>query len=510
MALTRPPNVILIMTDQHRADAVGFAGNPLVNTPNLDALAEGGCVMRRAWTPIPLCMPARSCLMTGRYPGSLGLTDNQMILGPEFETLPGLLRQHGYSLALFGKNHCFTRDALAEWDACEVYGIHGKEADASRSTPTANDLAVTVWRSKTIPYFEAAVHHPQPGLLEDDPAVRQTDEAIGFLSDTSDRPFFMYLSYEAPHFPYVLPEPCFSKTRPEDMPGPGVCVNPDTLTPARLRAQWYGLSLDRATDDDIRRIQATYMGMIELVDTQIGRVIDALRRTGKLDQTLIVFCSDHGDFWGERGLIGKSTVLYESLLRVPLVFHGPGVPRGVASDAAVDLTDLAPTILELLGLAPMSMSQGRSFAGCLRDPGREHRRYIVAEHAFGRASGSTRDEINHAIQDRERFRARHGESWFLDLLRGETWSILDTRSGLKWIGHAADKDELYDLKHDPRESTNLINEPAYTGEADRLRELRRSVDTAHPDVFAILGEESSFGHTRYSDSPAYLADKIQN
>ncbi|MEO0515152.1 MAG: sulfatase-like hydrolase/transferase [Planctomycetota bacterium] len=489
MPPSTPPNVLLVMTDQHRADALGFVGHPLVETPNLDALAARGSVMQNAWTPIPLCMPARSCLMTGRTGSSLGLLDNQIILGPEADTLPNALAKRGYRRAMFGKNHCFTCDALARWDASEVYGIHGKEASASRTPPTDADQAITRWRQNDIPYFESPIHTPQPGRAEDDPAVRQTDEALRFLEaddPEGDRPFFMYLSYEAPHFPYVLPEPYFSRTHPAEMPGPAPRFAGD---PARLEAQYFGTGLDRATDDDIRHVQATYLGMIELVDQQIGRVMQALERTGQLGRTLVVFCSDHGDFWGDRGLIGKSTVLYESLLRVPMILAGPGVPASQTMYAAVDLTDLAPTLLDLAGIpasAALPVAQGRSFAGCLHDSKQTHRRYLVAEHAFGRDHGTPREEIRRALERRDELQLQHGEAWFLDLLRGPTISVLDTETNLKWIGHDADRDELYDLSADPDETVNLADDPGWSAQRDRLRGLREGLDLRDADLFQAL------------------------
>ncbi|MEM7626071.1 MAG: sulfatase-like hydrolase/transferase [Planctomycetota bacterium] len=487
MNTPRQTNVLLIMTDQHRADALGFAGSALVDTPNLDALAARGCVLTQARTPIPLCMPARTCLMTGRTGSSLGLLDNQIILGPDDETLPNTLAACGYRRAIFGKNHAFTDDALADWDACEIYGIHGKEADASRTPPTDADRAVTRWRQHDIPYFESPIHTPQPGPAAHDPAVRQTDDAVAFLRQPNDRPFFMYLSYEAPHFPYVLPEPYFSQTRPHDMPGPAPRV--PGADPARLDAQYFGTGLDAATDDDIRHVQATYLGMIEFVDEQVGRVLQALEQTGQHDNTLVVFCSDHGDFWGDRGLIGKSVVLYESLLHVPMVFAGPGVPRGQTTDAAVDLTDLAPTVLDLLGHPPaaaLPAAQGRSFAPCLHNPDQPHRRYHVAEHAFGSDHATPPQAIRAALENRETLKQQHGEAWFLDLLRGPTVSILDTHTGLKHIAHDADRDELYELSVDPGETNNLIDDLQWSDDLARLRDLRRGLDLTRPDLFDQL------------------------
>ena len=327
------------------------------------------------------------------------------------------------------------------------------------------------------------MYEPQPGGEAAEPAVRQTDEALAFLRQSDSEPFFMYLSFEAPHFPYVLPEPYFSRSRPEKMPGSQNAADPSSLHPARLRAQWYGLALDKTSEADIRRVQASYISMLELVDEQIGRVISALRQSEKLTNTLIVFCSDHGDFFGRRGFIGKSTVLFESLLRVPLMLHGPGVPTG-RCDAPFDLCDLAPTLLELAGLPPLKMAQGRSLAPLLRGEQAQRRRYLVAEHAFGRTEGFSETEVDALIARRELFRRAGDPFWFLDALRGSTRSVHDTETGWKLITHDQDEPELYHLGRDPLELHNRFSEQPL--EAQRLAAVLEHINLADPDVFERL------------------------
>lgn len=476
------PNVLLIMADQLRADSLGCAGHPQAATPNLDRLAAGGTRMARAYCTTPLCVPSRTTIFTGQRARRLDLFDNRIILDAAMDHLPGLLREQGYALALVGKNHAFTRDYLESWDFCEMYGIHGKEDHAAGTPPTPDERAVKAWRDTAIPFFEAPVHVPQPGPPQADPAIAQTGHALRFLqSRDQERPFFMYLSYEAPHFPYVLPEPYFSRYAPEAMPGP---LDAEALDagPARLRMQASGLRLDEMDAHDIRRVQASYLGMIAMVDEQIGRVLAALAASGELAKTVVLFLSDHGDFWGHRGLIGKTNALYEELLRIPMIWHGPGIRAGVVRRALVDTSDVLPTLLALLGppLAPPAQVQGRAFAhlltgargapqGAVEDA---HRDAIVAESSLERPALS-RAEIATAIAARDDLFAAEGPMWFVNRLGGETRSLYREASGLKLITHEVDGPELYDLTTDPHELVNLAPDPAYRA---RLDDMQRALE----------------------------------
>ncbi|MEL7089226.1 MAG: sulfatase-like hydrolase/transferase, partial [Planctomycetota bacterium] len=276
---------------------------------------------------------------------------------------------------------------------------------------------------------------------------------------------------------------------PDDMPGPAAvpCGPPDfSGKPARLAAQWHGLNLDTATTHDVRRVQATYRSMIEMVDAQIGRVLADLGRRGWRENTIVLFCSDHGDFMGDYGLIGKTVALYENLLRVPMILSGPGVPQNSRCTAHVDLTDVAPALLELAGIPALPAAQGRSFVGAFGDPEAVHRRYVVAEHAYGRAEGMPPAQIDAQIRDRATLRAKHGEAWFLDALRGRTESIHDTRTGIKLIRHDTDADELYDLNHDPGELFNRADDPELSREKVRLNKKLDQLDWTDRDIVERL------------------------
>jgi len=449
-------NILFLMTDQQRADALGCAGHPLLRTPNLDRLAAEGTRLTRAYCTTPLCVPSRTTIFTGRRASTHGMFGNKVILDAEHAPFTETLRDAGYQLALCGKNHTFVESHVRTWDFVELYDLKGKE-DVPFCTPAGEDeRAVRRWRETEVPVYEAPVHQPQPGGVEADPTHRVTGHALRFLEQRDrSRPFFLHVSYESPHFPYVVPEPYFSLHDPADMPGAGAGAPEFPGLPRRFRAQYFGLGMDRMTDADIRRVQATYLAMIRFVDDEIGRILALLESEGILEETIIVFLSDHGDFWGRRGVIGKSNALYEDLVQVPLIWRVPGAARGQAARALVDHTDIVPTLGELIGFAPSAPCDGQSYARLLAGGKDRHRPEILTEGSLGLAA-LTAAEIEDRIRHRDTLRAEQGEGWFIECVGGLTQACR-TDDGWKLILNTGDLTELYDLKADPLESTNLAD-----------------------------------------------------
>lgn len=404
-------------------------------------------------------MPSRATYFTGRDANQNGCYANEIILGYDDDHLFTRLRRAGYQLALTGKNHAFKDDELRAWDFVELYGVGGKEAKPYCSSPTEAEQKVIQWRSSEIPYFESAIHKAQPESEEADPAFAQTSHAVRFLEDkrNPDRPFFLWASFEAPHFPYVLPEPRFSRTRPQGMPG---AIDPELWKqgPARLALQHAGLNLDQMSENDIRRVQASYCGMIEMVDDQVGRILDTLDRQGLAEDTIVIFASDHGDFWGHRGLIGKSNAVYEDLIRIPTIWRAPGRKQGIVNEALIQNVDFTPTLLDLLDLDPPHTCQGISYKHALQSPDAHHRNFIVSESSLG-MPGYSESEINEEISDRKRMLEQKGEPWFLEKLGGMTRSLYSPP--YKWISHECDPPEMYNLEEDPFETVNLLSPESY-------------------------------------------------
>ena len=460
-------NVLLITTDQQRADYLGFAGHPLLKTPNLDHLAETGVFMERAYCTTPLCVPSRTTVFTAQYAARHETSYvNKITLNHTQKHLAGILKQHGYELALVGKNHVFTDEYVRDsFDFKELFDLRGKEDLDFCSPLTESDKLIRTWRSNTdiVPIQEGVVWEPQPGKIEDDPNVRQTEYALEFLTKRNrNSPFFMYLSFESPHFPYVVPEPYFSMYDLKQLPDPPDITEGLKDKPFRLWMQYYGQNFHNLSKEDIKRVVASYMAQITLVDSQIGHVVNFLRESGEIENTIIVFISDHGDFAGNHGMIGKTNALYEDLLRVPMIFSIPGLKGGGKISALTELTDVAPTILEILGIPlPASMEQGKSMLDLMKGKTDEHRSRIVAEGhlrpgnepGHGLTVAQFKEEIRNAKPGNEN---RH----LLQLQQTMLRSLILT-DGMKLILNENEIPELYNLIVDPGETKNLYRDPDY-------------------------------------------------
>lgn len=474
------PNVVFIFTDQHRADMLGCAGSKYVNAPQLDRLAASGTRMTQAYCTTPLCVPSRTSYFTGNYAARNGSYSNERFLPNGGAHLATDLKAADYRLALCGKNHAFEDAELADWNHTELYAMHGKAPKPFCRPMTEADRAIAQWRRAAIPYFEAPIHTAQPGSATDDPAIRQTDDALRFIESQSDAdaPFFLWLSFEAPHFPYVLPEPYYSRAVA------GAPIMPGTIdtelwqsdSSLRLTLQHAGLRMDEMSEADIRHVQALYCGMIEMVDEQVGRVLDSLESRGLDQNIIVVFASDHGDYWGHRGLIGKSNALHEDLLRIPTIWRVPGgIKSPTLSDALIENTDFAPTLLDLLGIEATHPMQGRSYANVLCGQATAHRQQIVAESSLG-LPRTAPAAIRQSIAKRDSLTEMEGTFWFVRRLGGMTRSLL--RPPYKLITHA-DGRELYKLDEDPNEANDLSNEPAHADPLGSLEAELRAVDLAH-------------------------------
>ena len=441
------------------------AGSAYVKTPHIDAIARDGVRFTQARCTTPLCMPSRTTYFSGRSARDNACFANRILLDRDDGHLLTRLRENGYTLALAGKNHAFKDAELEAWDFLELYAMHGKEAERFGSAPRPGEEEVAAWRQREIPFFEAAVHTPQPGSAEDDPTVAQTSHAVHFLQEhDSEHPFFLWLSFEAPHFPYVLPEPYFSRSQVDAMPGL-LDASLWKQGPQRLKMQRAGLEMDGMSEDDVRRIQATYCAMIEMVDEQIGRVMTTLEQTGLAENTLVIFASDHGDFWGHRGLVGKSNAVYEDLLRIPTIWRGPQVAKGQVSDAIVENTDFTPTLLELLALNPLPHSEGRSYAEVLRGNSAQHREFSIGESSLGLPAWPT-ELLDEDIARREALFAEEGVMWFVNRLGGMSQSVFEPP--YKLIVNEVDPPELFDIQNDPGETDNLASDPQYQALVERL------------------------------------------
>ncbi|MCX6377370.1 MAG: sulfatase-like hydrolase/transferase, partial [Armatimonadetes bacterium] len=314
------PNIIIIMTDQQRADLSHREGFPLDTTPFMDSLAGQGVWFNRAYTSMPVCAPARVSMLTGRYPSAHRVRTNHNIEDAYFaEDLFDVFRKRGYSTALFGKNHShLTPEKTDFWYECGHLGT-----DEAERTP--REKAFDDWLKTT--HFHISME-AAPFPVECQIPYRLVSKAEGWIESVKDRPFLLWLSFPEPHNPYQVPVPYYSMFPPETIPPSR--TDSSALDIKGFKFEWCRRSFMQAFPDyetHIQRARANYLGMLRLLDDQVKRFVQFLDQTGLRDNTLIVLLSDHGDFVGEYGLLRKGPELPEPLVRIPLQLTGPGIVR---------------------------------------------------------------------------------------------------------------------------------------------------------------------------------------
>ena len=329
------------MTDQQRADVSRREGFPLDTTPFLDSLAQQGTWFNRAYTPMPVCSPARVSMLTGRYPSVTRVRTNHNEEDVFYETdLIDVLHQQGYVTALSGKNHSYLKPEQMDFWYELSHG--GGSGDDRTDAEKAFDAYLTGLSHR-------ADFKPAPFPLETQGPYRAVTKATEWIETVKDQPFFLWLSFAEPHNPYQVPEPYFSMFPPETLPP--TRSNVSALEDKSFKYQWTRQIGEMAFPDyaeQLPRARANYFGMLRLIDDQIKRFFAYLDANGLRENTIILVLSDHGDFVGEYGLVRKGPELPEVLTRVPFVAVGPGVVQ--SSDphpAHISLVDIMPTLCEM-------------------------------------------------------------------------------------------------------------------------------------------------------------------
>lgn len=449
--MTSPPNIVLIMVDQQRADFSQAEGFALDTTPFIDALGARGVRFGRAYTPMPVCAPARCSLLTGRFPKATRVRENSGV-GNIFATadLVDVLRDRGYSINIAGKNHTYLQPR--DFDFASLYNHTGSLGP----TKTPREREFDEWLKE----LDHGVHPaPAPFPVECQLPYRVVRDAITRVDSLDGHPFFLWLSFPEPHNPYQIPEPYFSLFPEDQMPER--IAGPEAAEEKGGAWRWLRRLIERKRpgyDDGWRRYRANYCGMLRLIDDQVRRFVDHLESRGRLQDTMVIFVSDHGDYAGDYGLQRKGAGMPECLMRVPLIFAGPGIhPSSARREDFVSLVDVMPTICEAVGTETPKGVQGRSLWPLLTGQAYPAAEFssIYAELGFGglpytenddpplhfERDGPTFDELNSFTQ-----------SGNMKMVRKGQWKLLFDVLG---------RGELYDLAHDPGELRNLFNDPAY-------------------------------------------------
>ncbi|MCF6174643.1 MAG: sulfatase-like hydrolase/transferase [Victivallaceae bacterium] len=461
-------NIIVIKTDQHRFDCLGYMGHSLVKTPNLDKLATESFIFENSFCVSPLCVPSRVSFFTGQYPHRNGAVSNAMdcyIGSEQFSFIP-LLKNAGYKLGLAGKNHALQDELFEDYfDYREEYSHHGK----THGTITDSDRAVSEFRhNETRPGYAGSVagnimlggliEQPEPFTEQSCMTSRIAEDAITFIRQKPAVPFFLHLSFPDPHWPNIVCEPYYSMYNAADVELTGMDVDWNTH-PFAHYVQSQVLGFDTMSEQDRRKIVAAYYGQITFIDKAIGNVLAELKQAGLYDDSIIVFTSDHGDFAGHFGLVEKTKAFYESLLRIPLLIHLPGQTEGKCLDAQVSNIDIMPSILDYLAVPIPREVQGQSILPLLNSRTVEHRQTIFAELGQPENPPPPMPHAEFKAYAAKRF-AAEGMFWFIDYTVNGRCAMI-RENGWKYCYYVGDKEELYDLNADPSELFNLAEKSEF-------------------------------------------------
>ena len=448
------PNIVIITMDQLRWDALGCAGNPVVQTPNIDRLAREGARCEHFFVQSPVCQPSRATMFTGRYPRAHGVKWNWHNLPDRESTIAGTLSGAGYHTHAIGKTHFTPLDKLHGFD--DRFFVEGKmysEYDEYRTRLRERGLDGA--------YFEHTRQWGNPENygastfpLGDDNYV---DTYIGrnarrIISADDRAPFFYWVSFCNPHMPFDPPEPFDSMYPPESVDVPPDFPHIQHSRIPEFRTSSGQRDFSALTEQKLRKVIANYYGCISLVDREIGGVLDALESRGVLDDTVIIFLSDHGEMLGHKGRLWKGRMLYDHLVRVPFILRYPREIGGgqIISDL-IQATDIMPTILDYAGVSGAPGIQGRSIRRLLRKDSVDWRQW-----AFAEAGG-------------------------VKMARTHTWKLI----------HYAGRSygELFNLEADPLELENLYDRPEYAPKRAEMAQLLLNIliETEDPLPEAALG-----------------------
>ncbi len=472
-------NILLITADQWRGECLSILGHSCLKTPNLDALGADGTVFRRHYSPASPCGPSRASLFTGLYVHNHNSVINGTPLDSRLANLALETRKAGYEPALFGYTdigadpdlHQPGDPALKSYEGV-LPGMTPVVEMNSEFRPWRADLK---HKGYDVPAAPMAIFRPQadfPGAADRGPTYaparyRAEDGLTAFLTNETikyisvrDDPWFVHLSYYAPHPPFVAPEPYHDMYDPADVPAPVRAETPEKeaeqhpwlahyLYNQRGTAFTYGydsakhnLTLD---DRQTRQIRATYYGMMSEVDAQIGRLIDFLKKTGAYENTLIVFTSDHGDQLGDHWAYAKYSY-FDATYHIPLIVRDPlqkaDGARGGMVDAFTESVDIMPTILDWAGLRRPGHCDGESLLGLCR----------------GETPGEWRQEV-HAELDFRNFTNGDGTPIFGLAANQCKMNVLRDKH-YKYVHFSALPPLFFDLEADPDEFHNLAADPA--------------------------------------------------
>ena len=489
------PNILLILCDELRADALGCFGNPIVQTPNIDRLANQGTLFEQCMITQPTCTPSRASILTGCYPSTLRSRMVGCYTPPDSRFLPQVLADEGYCTVSIGKIHLVPQaaepDALAERMVSEdstYYGFqevdlvngHGDRCFGPHYSPWLQERVPDIGerrqqREPITPGVDTFRWTLPPEVHPSHYIATRVEEFLASAATQpacEKQPFFLHVSFPDPHYPFIVPEPYASMYAPAEMPPPLPPVTESHGMPELHQSVHFhrnatltradGRPVDRIIGTpphdysrygvaDWQQVKATYYGMTSLVDASVGRILAALAQHGLRENTIIIFLSDHGDYLGDHGFYGKG-LPYDSVLRTPLICAGPGIGPAQRITSMATTLDIAPTLLDMAQIAEPEGVQGASMASMLQGIRAGQRTAVMTEN----------DDDFVPMRMRTVTTNRWKLTYYLDHEMGE----------------------LIDRKNDPNELVNLWHDPQHVEIKQELMKMLldmilRSIDTSN-------------------------------
>ena len=450
--MTARPNILVLQSDQHSAHIMSCAGHPVVRTPNLDRLAAEGVRFSNVYCPAPLCQPSRAASLTGRHGRNTGVTTNKGYLRDDEPTFAQALQEAGYHTAFIGKTH-LGQSTRAGDSACDEW-LHCK--GFTDAIPQFGKVGAALWGTDDCYQRHLSKKGMRDRFREDYRERRGSSTVVArpsvlpeedfhdnFISDltcewiaeySGEQPFFCWCNWGGPHAPFDAPGRYAEMYAAEDVDLP--VSDPMERTPGPWRAR-SAKTLAGMSEPSIRECRAHYYGLVNVIDDGVGRVLQTLERRGLLDNTVVVYTSDHGEMLFEHGLMAKST-MYEEAVKVPLLVRWPERFRGGRDcHQLVSLLDLTATCIDLAAAETLPVSHGKSLIPLLEGRDVEHRRAVFSE-----LGPQVEGPMKMVREGRYKFIYHPG------------WEI----------------PQLFDLEADPRELTNLAGLADYAEVETRLRE----------------------------------------
>jgi arylsulfatase A-like enzyme len=480
--MANPPHIILINPDQWRGDVLGHLGNPAAQTPNLDRLVETQAVsLANTFCQNPVCTPSRCSFMSGWYPHVRGHRTMFHMLQPNEPVLLRDLKQAGYHVWWGGKNDLVPGQFGFD-EYCDVR-YPGRHAGSDTDRPIRHDLhSSNAWRGEPgsdtwYSFFHGKIEKPA-GFPPEENFVYDNDwdvvfEAIRTIQNRPpDQPLCLFLALGFPHPPYAVEEPWFSAIQRDQLP-PRIPAPEDwSSKPSLLKGIYDTQGLSGWSEERWTELRATYYGMCARVDHQVGLLVEALKQAGIYDDSAIFLFSDHGDFTGDYGLVEKTQNTFEDCLtRVPFIIKPPaGVAcQPGARQALVELVDLRATVEDLAGFNPGYTHFGKSLLPLIAGQTGQHREAVFCE--GGRVHGE-----EHCMEKQSTSHQNPEGLYFprLKMQRSEgpahTKAVMCRTADYKYVRRLYESDELYDLRGDPAETTNRINDPTLAPVLAALKE----------------------------------------